>query len=883
MKLTLARFMSWISRLRGWLLGRRAEQEFAEEVDSHLAMHADELERRGLAREDAERAARLTFGGITQVKETLRDRRGLPSLDAIGQDVRYALRQWRRRPAFVATAIGTLALGIGATTAIFSVVDGVLLRPLPFPNPDRLVAVYIARPDRPPTLNRLSVPWPVWRDLDTQTRAFEQVGAWTGRSQALGGDRPEVVSTMLVSSSFLPMLGLSPAAGRFFTPGEDSSDSGVALIGHGLWQRRFGGRPDIIGTNVMLTDTTGDIREDVRVIVGVIPPDFTFDRRSPDIAVPISSLPVDLRTPRNHTLSVVARLATGTSIESAQVDADPWVRRHQPDVVQTARLVPLAEDQLAHTTRPLLILLCGAALLLAVAGSNVAGLLIGDAYRRRHEVSIRTALGGSRRRLLRQFWIEQLLLALAATAFGVLLAVWLTPVIVALAPERLPRLDQVTIDARILVFALTSGVLTTLCFGMASALALVSASPVRALSEGGRDETQRRSVGQRTVIAIQMGLAVVLLVGASLFGETMLRLRAEPLGFDPANLAAVTLRTARERGSTRLTDPLELESRAARTTALIDRLASIPGVTSVAASSTPPFVGNLSVTAIKVDGRWRPGAQRHIVTDRYFDTMGMPVLRGRGFDTADVPGAHVALVSRQFEVAFLGGDAVGKHFALQGLTSVSEVDHTVIGVVPDAKQLQLADPMAPAFYVLNRQMGTVSQFLVRSSSGVGRLRPVIQQTMQEFDPQLLVLSFETMDRLLERSIIEERYRAILSVVFSATALVLAALGLHGLAARRIAERHREIGVRMALGARGADVARLVLRDGLTLVGLGLAGGLPLAFAVSRGLDTLLFGVSAADPRVFLVSSAVLAAAAILAMAVPARRASRIDPMRALRG
>ena len=835
-------------------------------------------------------------------------------LGSLVADLRYALRRWRRRPGFTATAVVTLALGIGTTTAIFSVVDDVLLAPLPWTDPDRLAVIYAVFPERrakPATAATWNVGMfsaPAW-DALRRVPAFEVVGVWRRpTTMTFGEARTDLVPVMDVSSNFLPMLGVRLVHGRFFTAVEDETPSTSILLSYEAWQRRFGGRPDIIGQVVTLDIPTsaGNPRKDT--VVGVIAPGFAFQGDAPEIFKPVGIYGAVARSHPSATFRVVARLAPGATFDTAFAASDSIARSIETLEPTTARVVPLHTDQLGDAAKPLWLLFAGAGLLLLVACSNVAGLLLGEARARRHEVAVRLALGSGRMRIVRQLLVEHVLLAAVGAAAGLILAYWLTQSIVAIAPASLPRLDTVQLDARVAWFALGLGCATQLLFGIAPALSLARTPAAATLAEGGRDGASGRHLGQRAIVAAQIALALVLLVGASLLGETMFRLISQPLGFNPGKLAmasttytgpmfgdhgATIMRAAQgaQRGAQGVQNfrevfrNLTLSVSTARTEAVLQRLSALPGVTGVAGISSAPFATPLRSADVRREGEWAGDphqVSQVAVTERYFQTMGIPIVSGRGFDPSDRPGMYAAVVSREFERRLFTEGAIGRRFAHIWSPTGDQTAYEIVGVVANTKHREFVDDDRAMFYTLDRQSGVVSHFLLRTTGDADAILPAARAAIAAAVPQMIVTSTTTMEAALAKSIAEERFRAMLSACFGGAALVLAAVGLYGLATRRAADRRREFGVRVALGAAPANVRALVLRDAMIIVGLGLAVGLPVAYAVSQITGTMLFGVTPTSPHIFLGASAMLAAAATLASFGPARRASRLDPIVVLR-
>jgi putative ABC transport system permease protein len=799
-------------------------------------------------------------------------------------DIRYAVRRWAARPGLAITVVLTLGLGIGAATAIFSVVDAVLLRPLPWREPDRLVSAYVVREgwrtDPALSFNWDSgfVSWPNFRDLQ-KLNVFDSVAAWRRTRMVSVWETGDVAQAMNVTSNFLATLGTAPYLGRMFTAAEDDTGSDSILISYEAWQRRFGGVDVIIGRQIRLDDSP-------RSIVGVLAPHFQYEGEPPEFFLPFGNLTAGERSENNNAYRVVARLAQGVTLEQAAGRIAPILNGGRDQ--RTSRLATIPDDQLGRARAPLYMLFGASVLLLLIACANVAGLLLGETGTRRHEVAVRRALGAAQWRVARQMLTEHALLGAAGGVVGVIAAWWITPVLVSLAPARLPRIDMVAVDARVLIFAvIVSGAMTILC-GVAPSLTGSAIPPIDALRSG-RGLARFSSRSQRLIVSCQVALAVVLLAGAALLGETVVRLTSQPVGFDERGLLVVGV-VPRQRPV--ITDMLR---RAEAQSALLARIRALPGVESAASTASPPFGTSYGSNSIEVSGRLGESfvAQRQIVSDGFFTTMSMRMLRGREFEIQDasrkivepaLPGNEspdslgVAIVSQELERRYFGGNATGQRIRFNRMWL------DVIGVAPDAKSRQYTDEAAPAFYVYSKQMPyiAVGQFVVRTSGDPTALVAALRDVVTSGDSQLAVTYVDTMRTMMARTVANERYRATLSSAFGGAALLLAAIGLFGLLTRAVNERRREIGVRIAVGAKPGDVVRLVMREGGLLVVGGLVAGVPAALAAAQLIRAQLYGVGPSDPHVFVLVSAVLSIVACTAMMLPAIRASRTDPISTLR-
>ena len=796
-------------------------------------------------------------------------------------ELRHAVRRWSTRRGLALTAMLTLALGIGATTAIFSVVDAVLLRPLPWHDADRLVTIWLTRPQwrNDPVAgafwNTVPLSWPMVRDLRERSRTLQDVAVGLSPRQAIvDGD---VAQTTLLSSGFLPMLGVTPFAGRTFTRQEDEGASDSLMISYEAWQRRYGGASAILGRRVTIDDVP-------MTIVGVLPPRFHFDGEPAEFFIPYGTRPAREREAGNNRFFVVARLQPGVTVTEAAAEVEPILRGDADPSRLTSRVTALTNEQLGASRLPLLLLLAASGLLLLISCANVAGLLLSDAGSRRQEIAVRSTLGAGRGRLARQLLAECVVLAAGGSAGGLAAAWVMTPALVALAPAGLPRIETVAVDVRVFAFALVLAAVTVVVFGLWPSLAMSAVDPANALRD--RRGTSGRHGAHSSVVVGQVALAVVLLVGASLLGETLVRLTSQPIGFNAENMMVLRVRPVRAGSPGSVGQSVH---------SLLDRIRSIPGVISAASTSAAPFGGSYGTNALEVEGR--PGETvsgfRHAVSDGYFETMGIRILRGRGFVAADttsqqlaspaavgdtLSGTGVTVVSEELERRYFNGSALGRRL-LFGNTWL-----TIVGIAADTKLREYVEQANPSFYLFSRQMvylGT-DQVIIRTTDDPAALAPALRQAVATLDTPLVITRLETMSDLMRRTVAGERYRALLSSIFGVAALMLASIGLYGLLARTVADRQREIGIRMAVGARPAQVLALVVRDGGWLIAAGLAIGVPIAIGAGHLIRTQLFGVEPTAAHVLAGACAVLGSAALIATLVPARRASRVDPMKTLR-
>ena len=860
---------------------RRRDRELDEELRSHFIMAIEERVARGESRRDAEDAARREFGNVGVVKEVTREMWGGGGFERLWQDVRYGVRTLRRAPAFTTVAGLTLALGIGATTAMFTVVHDVLLRPLPYPRSDRLVQLSYENTGLGfgRVLGMADAHWIGFRD---RARLLESAAAWYPQLVNLtdAGD-PVRVHGANVSAELFATLGVRPLHGRVFARADESPASErVAVLGAGLWRERFGGDPGVVGRTVTLDGVR-------RIVVGVMPAGFAY----PDDAQ--LWLPLELH-PSSHLsllVRVVARLRDGVSLEQAAAELTSvagGVESPSPDrdAVYQTRVVPLKDVVVGDSTRSLLVFAGAIGLVLVIACANVANLLLMRATTRHREMAVRAALGAGRRRLIRQLVTEAAVLWLVAGAAGVAVAMVSVHALLALAPAgRIPRQDEIGIDGSALAFALAVSLVTGVVFGLVPAVRATRGAVRDALSATARTMSGRDGPLRGTLVVAEVALALVLLAGAGLLVQSVIRRSRVELGFGPSGLATMTvdLPDATYRSAA---------SMQAFHRAMLERLERAPGVAAVAAVNFIPLGGPIVRGDFTLPGgRKRPDgfiATKPAVSPGYFRVMGIRKLGGREFTAADAESAQgVVIVSKTVADAIWPGEsAVGQQLSVRDNPGPGDW-LTVVGVVDDVAQQAIDGHRDAAIYQPIAQVGQTfflshMSFVLRGPGDLERVFPVMRQVLREVDPSQPVGSIGPMDATVARVIADPLFQARLIGAFSAFALVLAAIGIYGVVAYSVAERTHEIGIRVALGAARGDVVRMVLRRVLALVVPGVALGIGGALATTRVLESLLFDVKPNDVATFAGVAVLLMGVAFVAGLVPARRASRVDPLVALR-
>ncbi|MDQ3585381.1 MAG: ABC transporter permease [Acidobacteriota bacterium] len=813
-------------------------------------------------------------------------------MTTLWQDVRYGVRMLLKNPGFTFVAVVALALGIGANASIFSVVNAVLLRPLPFAEAEQLVMVW----ERRPRQNRESGPVAPadFLDWQKQNQSFAAMAAYSARAFNLtgGGAEPEQLIGQLVTNEFFRVLGARAALGRTLLPEVDlPGGNRVAVISHGLWQRRFGGDAGVVGRTLTLDD-------EIFTVAGVMPPDFNYPDREtelwaspqrtvPDVILPGNPDPATLRS--LHYLNVIARLKPDVTRTAAQAEMETIAGRLEqqyPDANtgHTARVVGLHE-QLVGDVRPVLIVLLSAVgFVLLIACANVANLLLARGAGREREMSIRTALGAGRLRLIRQLLTESVLLAVTGGALGLLLALWGTDALVAISPESFPRLQEINLDGRVIGFTFLTSLLTGVIFGLVPALQVSKLDLSSALKDGGRGSAEgfgRRRLRGALIVA-EVALTMVLLVGAGLMIRSFDRLLRVDPGFKADHLLTmeVSLPQAKYDESEEQTANFFRE--------IIGRIGELPGVQSAGATWILPLSGQGAGSGFEIEGRDPATVSERLnsafssVSPNYFHTMSIPIVKGREFgdrDTATAPG--VSLVNETFARRYFPNeDPLGKRIKRRG----DDNDWTtIVGVVGDVRQLGLdMEPRAEMFFSYQQSPVPFMNIAVRTATDPATLATAVRQEVWAVNPNQPVANVSTMNELLANSAARTRFNTLLLSLFALIALTLASVGIFGVMSYTVTQRTREIGVRMALGAQRSDVLRLVIRQGMILAGLGIVIGLAAALALTRLMTSLLYGVSATDPATFTGIALLLAGVALVACYIPARRATKVDPMVALR-
>jgi putative ABC transport system permease protein len=898
--------MRW---LRGWLLrlgelfGReRRERELVAEMDSHLQMHIEDNLRAGMNTAEARRQALIKLGGVEQTKEIVRERRGLPMLDALVQDLRFGARVLRKNPGFTLVAVLTLALGIGANTAIFSVINSVLLKPLPFRDPERLVRVFSTRQ----TAEFYPVSGEDYFDWQSQNRAFETTTLFTGHHDfnASGAGEPETVSVASMQANFFSLLGVRPAEGRGFAEGEDQRGTNhVTVLSYGFWQRHFAGSAGAIGKSI-------ELNFEKYKVVGVMPSTFNYPE-SIDIWIPLEMTVERLGHRGGYSYRMLARLKPGVTLAQAQADMTAVAKHLEKQFPITnsnlsVKVVPFKELLTSDSRTQLLVLLGAVALVLLVACANMANLLLARATGRQREIALRSALGADRWRLVRQLLTESVMLSLAGAALGLGGASWLVRLAQAAKSLPIPRENPIQLDTTVLLFTIGVSLLVGILFGLAPALEASRLNLNETLKSSAGSiagASGRRSVLRNALVVGEVAASLALLVGAGLLMRSFAEMRNAKIGVQKQNILTMAVVLPN-------TKYVELGQRRAFYDRLLERVAHLPGVAAAAISQSIPLEGSHTVGA-KLEGDLDPQrawlqVETNYVTPGYFLVFDIPFFSGRDFlpeevDRAFGAGARNteywksgkvtnvpqpqfaidAVVNRAMaQTLWPNQNAVGKIF-ISGVQPV-----TVVGVVGDVKYSTIREPaQAQAYFPLNGELDNIwypGEIAVRTSGSPETVFGTIRTALHDLDGGLSLFRVRTMQQVVSDNMEDTSLQTVLLGSFAALALVLAAVGIYGVMAYLVTQRTHEIGIRMALGASRRNVLGLVLGRGLTLALIGVAIGILGALALTRFLASLLYEVKPTDLTTFASVTLLLTVVALAACCIPARRATRVDPIVALR-
>jgi putative ABC transport system permease protein len=878
--------------------GERPDDQVVEELAGFLADAYDDACAEGAPPEEARAQALRALDESALLREALAARRPPPrgrlaqrsggeegtgrswlARASLAGDARHAVRLVLRAPVFSAIAILTFAIGIGVNTAVFNVVNGVLLRPLPYPDADRIAMIWLD--NRRQGIREDIASYPVYVDWRERATSFAQMAAYSAASFTLtGAGEPDRLRGAQATASFFDVLGVEPALGRVFTPREETAgQDGVVVLSHGLWQRQFGGAAEVVGRTLTLN---GRPRE----VVGVMGPALRWPERA-ELWVPLAP-PPDVRDARtSFWLPVIGRVKHGVSADRAQVEMSAIAAALEEEYPELrgfgAVVVPLHEQLVGDVRRPLLVLLAAVIFVLLIACANLANLTLGRTVARQKELAVRAAIGAGRGRLVRQILTETFVLALGGAAVGVLLAYWATAAFVGLAGGSLPRPDAIAMDGRVLGFALLLAVVSALLAGLMPALQASRGALAEALREGGREGGS--AGGRRTrasLVAVQVALAFVLLTGAGLLVRSLWTMQRVDRGFDVDRVASMTLSLPPARYS----EPGDVRGLYAR---LLERVGALPGVTSAATTTgvLQPLVTNAAI--FEIEGRPLPPLEERveypyeIASPGFFETLGITVLAGRTFTAADHADAPRAVVVNETlaRLAWPGQDVVGRRLRQPGEDENPWM--TVVGVIRDVRRADVRRAVRPELFLSALQVTPRTQtLLVRTAGDALAIVPAVRRELQSLDPALPLFDVGTLEAEMAGTLQDSRFQATLLAGLAGIALLLAAIGVYGVTSQAVSQRVHEVGIRMALGARAADVLGLILRQHLRPAAVGLLAGVAGALALTQWLRALLYGVGPADPLTFVVVGLVLGGVAVAACWIPARRATQVDPLQALR-
>jgi predicted permease len=880
--MSLTKLWSWIRPARQ---RSRMECDMETELKFHMERHIEELMRSGVPRKEAQRRARLEFGGLDQIKDACRDARHASVFESLLRDSSQGLRVLRKNPGFSALAVLTLALGIGATTAVFSLVNAVLLRPLPYQHPERLVFLYAPIPRYPgvpiEAWGPFNADFYAWRKL---SRSFDKLALFTtdGPNAALNGSAVRV-SASRVTGEFFQLLGVAPALGRAIGTEDDAPGvGGVAVISHRLWQSGFGADRNVLGKELSL---------DARPyrIVGVMPAGFAFPHgtesletigKVTDVWTPWAMTPQERASQQDNPGNAIGRLRPGVSLAQAQAELSTIAGRldpfHRPEFRGSQALVRLFDVSITGTSRrALLIFMAAVFLVLLIACSNVAGLILARAHRRALELSIRAALGASRLRLIRQLLAESFILAGAGGILGALVAFLAVRLLIRIHPANIPRLEEASVDGRVLLFCLSVSLAAAVLSGLFPAWSASRCNLNEALkSLGGRSVKGTGGRLHRAFMIAEIALTMVLLAGSGLLIRSFLKLQAVDKGYAATSTVTMSIRLDQRYDSS--------ARRNAFFRGLIARSGALPGVEAAAAINHAPLGGGQSLSLLEVEGSpfdEKTVFEARAVTPGYFAAMGIPLLDGRAFADNDAAGRPpVAVISRSFAGKYFPAQhAVGKWISRSGRRTI------IVGVAGDVRQYDLEATPPMQIYTPLWQAGSPSaDILVRTSLPADRVASEVRKLVRDLDPAVATADPHTMTELVSEATAQRRFQMLLMATFGGIALAMSLVGLYASMAFWVQQRTAEIGIRMALGAQRSTIVRLVVRQGSRLALTGIFLGLAGALALTRSMSSLLFDMKPADAPTFFVVAVLFCAVSLAACYIPARRATRVDPIVALR-
>lgn len=870
---------------------RQLDRDLSEELQFHLAMREEKLQEQGVSPKEARYAALRAFGGVEQKKEQCRDADRLRWVEDLFHDLRYGLRQLRRNPGFAAVAVITLALGIGANTAIFSIVNAVLLRPLSFQDPARLVTIWEA--DERDASNIGPASYPDFFDWRAQNRVFKQMASFrTYDFTLVGTGQPIHLSGAIVSANLFSLLGVKPTLGRAFLPQENEpggiNGGDAVILSHRLWQTQLGSDTRVLGQTIRMNDHSF-------TIVGVMPAGFEFPVQAEPAQLWVTMAVDAVGTPGNspltaqrgsHSLEVIGRLRAHVSVAQAQAALDTVAQRLEKryplsnDHRGALKVVPEFQQIVANARTLLLVLFGAVGMVLLIACVNVGNLMLARAMTRRKEIGVRLALGAGRARIVRQLLTESVLLSAIAGGLGGPLAFMAAKLFVNLSPGNIPRLNQTGVDSRVLGFTLLISVATGVLFGLVPVLGASRPDLNESLKEGDRSLTPAtaRDRTRRLLVIGEVALAMVLLIGAGLLVQSFFRLLEVNPGFDPSKTLTFSLS---------LPDAsYPAAKQVAFFRSLLSRIDVLPGVTTDAAISPLPLSGDSRGANFEIEGqpltiKEKPNANLRVITSDYFRTMRIPLLRGRVFTQKDgATSQPVVIVNQTLARRFFGTEnPVGQHIEVP----LNGIMRDVVGIVGDVKHETLAAGSGPEVYLPYAQWpSSFMTVVVRTENDP---RGIINATRKEvtlLDKNLPVFDVKTLDQYVTQSIAQPRFSTLLLSSFGVLSLFLTAIGLYGVIGYAVAQRTHEIGIRVALGAQKRDVLKIVIGQGLKLAAIGVAAGTIGALAATRFVSSLLYGVKPTDPLTFISVALILLGVALLACYVPARRAAKVDPIVALR-